>query len=196
MDAHFIILHYTACSLKEALNIFLDPKAKVSAHFIIDTDGTIYNCVPVNKIAWHSGKSRFCDHKGKKWESFNDFSIGIELVNFNGNLLPYSKLQYQSLFMLVKHLQKKHPLLNDPDHILGHEHIAGFRGKADPGYLFDWKQLFSTCYSKQSSFPREAVISSSLLEKYTKQLVLKKDTDINFKNLNLVLEKDILENKK
>lgn len=188
-DICFIVLHYTACSLKDTLKLFLDSKSKVSAHFIIDTDGKVYNCVPINKSAWHAGQSHFCDKHSQIWENFNDFSIGIELINFNGNLFPYSELQYKSLFKLIKYLQNQLPLLKNPNTILGHEHIAGFRGKADPGYYFEWKKLFSTCYLRQSHPKRTAIISNALLKKYQDQISNHKTID--FKNLNLSLEKEL-----
>ncbi|MBE8221844.1 MAG: N-acetylmuramoyl-L-alanine amidase [Bdellovibrionales bacterium] len=187
----FIVLHYTACSLKETLKIFLDPKSKVSAHFVIDVDGKIYNCVEINKSAWHSGQSCFSDTQNKDLKNFNDFSIGIELVNLNGNLFNYSEHQYDSLFYLVKYLQTKYPLLKDPNKILGHEHIAGFRGKADPGYFFDWKKLFAICYENQTPPIRKPIISSEILKKYQSQL---KQKDINFKALNQSLEKTLNQN--
>lgn len=190
MDISFLILHYTACSLEETLNIFLNSSSKVSAHFIINTDGKVYNCVPINKCAWHAGESRFCDDDGQEWKNFNDFSIGVELINLNGNLFPYTHLQYESLFTLIKQLQNKQPKLKDPKKILGHEHIAGFRGKADPGYYFDWKKLFNNCYKNMLPPSRVPIISEILLKKYQEQLLLKKN-HMNFKKLNLSLEKEI-----
>lgn len=193
MDVCFIVLHYTACSLKDSLAIFLDTKSKASAHYIIDIDGQIYNCVATDKVAWHAGHSKFCDIEKKEWQAFNNFSIGIELVNLNGNLFNYTNSQYQNLFLLIKKLQKQYPVLIDPNKILGHEHIAGFRGKADPGYFFDWKKLFSNCYEKKIHPSRKAIINNVLLKKYQKHLSLlkQKNIDINFKKFNLDLENNI-----
>lgn len=193
VDMGFIVLHYTACLLEDTLTIFSDPKSKVSAHFVIDTDGQIYNCVELNKPAWHAGVSYFCDKGGKKWKNFNDFSIGVELVNFNGNLFPYSGLQYKSLFVLVKYLQNKYPLLNDSNKILGHEHIAGFRGKADPGYHFNWKKLLTNCYEKKPLKVLEPIISKNILNKY-QQYVLdlqNNATSIDYKKISTDLEQEI-----
>lgn len=198
VDMSFIVLHYTACSLEETLKIFLDSNSQVSAHFVINTDGQVYNCVELNKPAWHAGQSHFQDEKNKKWKSFNDFSIGIELINLNGNLFLYSDLQYESLFELIKYLQNKYPLLKEPNKILGHEHIAGFRGKADPGCCFDWKKLFTNCYAEKAYSIKKSIISSALLQKYQDHLSLfqQKNTPINFKELNLDLEKEIAESLK
>ena len=155
IPVEFAVLHYTAQSLKESLNIFLSPKSKVSCHLLIDRDGSVYELVKCfegkAKKAFHAGPSLWRDSKGKKWTSFNNFSLGIELVNWNGNLFPYTKEQYQSLFEVLTHLKAQYPQLNSPDRLLGHEHIAGFRGKKDPGYLFDWFYLFKNVYGDRRS---------------------------------------------
>ena len=73
----FIILHYTATiDAKTAIDILTDPERAVSAHLVIDRDGSITQLVPFNKIAWHAGVSEW-----KGLTSLNKYSIGIEIVN-------------------------------------------------------------------------------------------------------------------
>src|SRR5690242_7453695 len=89
ISVEFIVIHYTACSLEDTLKIFCTSEKQVCAHFVIDTDGTLYDLGdflngPIKKGA-HAGKSSF-QLRGRSWEAFNTFSIGVELVNFNGNL--------------------------------------------------------------------------------------------------------------
>lgn len=73
----YIIMHYTAdTSAASTISWFKDPASQVSAHLLIDTDGTITQFVPFNDVAWHAGDST--------WDglvSMNHYSIGIELVN-------------------------------------------------------------------------------------------------------------------
>ena len=149
VPAEFLVLHYTACSLQGALDIFLSKKRAVSCHLLIDRCGRIFEPVPcwdgVCLKAFHAGRSRL--NFSEKRVDFNNFSIGVELVNWNGNFYPYTESQYQSLFEALFHLQKLYPSLKDPNRITGHEHIAGFRGKADPGALFDWKRFFREVYA-------------------------------------------------
>ena len=154
IPVEFVILHYTAQSLEGSLKIFLNSKSKaVSCHFLIDENGKIYELVSCEsgycQKAFHAGKSVFFDSTGKKWKNFNNFSVGIELVNWNGNIFSFPESQYKSLFELLTYLKKLYPSLQNPERILGHEHIAGFRGKKDPGYLFAWKQLFEQVYLDQ-----------------------------------------------
>ena|SRR3989344_3767566 len=143
----FLVIHYTACNLSRTLDIFKSTERKVSAHFVIDTDGTVYDLGdflngPILRGA-HAGKSHL-ELDGIKYVNFNQFSIGIELINLNGNLLKYSEEQYSALGKLVNHLQERFPNLKNSERIVGHEHIAHWRGKADPGVLFDWKKFFTS----------------------------------------------------
>ena len=131
----------------------MDRATEVSAHIVIDRDGAVYEVVDclngAAKRAWHAGKSRYEVSRGSERvhiEGFNDRSIGIELVNLNGNIFPYTEAQYSSLFALLEVLKGLYPNLSSPDAIVGHEQIAGFRGKCDPGRLFEWERLYSVCF--------------------------------------------------
>lgn len=73
-----IVAHYTgAGTLASSVNHFRKAANKVSAHLLIDTSGTIVQCVPLDRIAWHCGASRWGDSHG-----VNEYSIGMEFVNW------------------------------------------------------------------------------------------------------------------
>ena len=148
----YLVLHYTAVDLQDTLAIFTKPDGIVSAHLIIDLDGSVYelvDCLEGKALrSRHSGPSRWLGNNGFI-EQFNDFSIGIELVNYNGNIFPFTEPQYHSLTWVVKKLQEHYPTLKNIDRVVGHEHIAGFRGKADPGLCFDWTRLYNDCFPGQ-----------------------------------------------
>lgn len=79
----FLVFHYTACSFDAARRTFLDDQAaqRVSAHLLVDEDGSVVQFVPFDGRAWHAGTSF--------WQGFTDLnthSIGIEVVN-HGYLL-------------------------------------------------------------------------------------------------------------
>lgn len=163
----FVVIHYTACSLQSTFDIFKDPQRKVSSHLVISEEGEVFEIVqcwdqPPLK-AWHAGESTFSDGT-KTWQAFNDFSIGIELVNLNGNLLPFSEKQYTALVETILHFKQRFPALLDPARIVGHEQIAGFRGKVDPGWLFDWSRLFSACYPNEPQPERKPRLAAELRE--------------------------------
>ena len=174
--------------------MFQDSKKKISSHFVIDKDGKIYKLLPCMDEqplkAFHAGKSFWTDSKQKKWEEFNNISLGIELINPNGNIFPYTQAQYQALADLIIQLKKHYPSLRSPDRILGHEHIAGFRGKVDPGHRFQWNSFFKQAYPENSSLPRlKAVLSEELLERFNEMVRRLPKEEKNWTTLNTLLEK-------
>ena len=194
IPVEFVILHYTAQTLKGSLDIFLDSKP-VSCHLLIDRDGSVYELVDcLNgscKKAFHAGQSYFLFNKKEKWEDFNNFSIGIELVNWNGNIFHFTEEQYRSLFEVLSHLKEIYPNLKNSDRILGHEHIAGFRGKKDPGFYFDWKRLFKEVYKDS-----QKILFPVLTEKQFKTLSFMRQTkkwnDQKAKRISLLIEQTSL----
>ncbi len=156
----FLVIHYTATSLSRTLALFQDPSSKASSHLVIDRDGAVYEIVPCLDgpcfRAWHAGES-YWHTKERNWKRFNDFSIGVELVNKNGNLFEYTTQQYHSLKVLMEKLKKYYAALENPERILGHEHIAGHRGKIDPGHCFNWPLFFQMNYSGKAPL-RKAVL--------------------------------------
>lgn len=71
-----LVLHYTGMKTGEAaLERLCDPDAKVSAHYLVEEDGRIFQMVDENKRAWHAGVS--------SWNGITDInsaSIGIEKI--------------------------------------------------------------------------------------------------------------------
>ncbi|WP_263081003.1 N-acetylmuramoyl-L-alanine amidase [Endozoicomonas sp. Mp262] len=165
IPVEYLVLHYTAVDLQDTLAIFMKPGGVISAHLVIDRDGSIYelvDCLEGKTLRGrHSGPSQWLQGEKLK-EQFNDFSIGIELVNYNGNIFPFTDEQYSTLTWIVNKLQRHYPALNDPGRIVGHEHIAGFRGKADPGLCFDWPRFYQDCFPEQLAPLRTSVCPNEL----------------------------------
>ena len=200
IKVEFLVIHYTSVSLSKTLEIFQNPSSKASSHLVVDKNGTIYELVPCLKDnncfrAWHAGDSCW-ETEGKKWKQFNNFSIGVELVNRNGNLYKYTEEQYNSLQTLMKKLKHLYPALRNPNRILGHEHIAGYRGKVDPGYYFNWQVFFNMNYSGKTPL-REPILPEKPRKMFfnQSQKLLKKsaedtdeDTDEDWMNLSMQME--------
>lgn len=153
-----IILHYTGMeTAQDALSRMCDPKAEVSAHYVILEDGEIIPLVPENKRAWHAGISHW---RGK--ENINDTSIGIELVN-PGHEFGYREFparQMDSLLMLMEELFTRHPI--SVRNVVGHADIAPSR-KSDPGELFNWEMLASMHMTMWPDMPAD-IEEKSLLK--------------------------------
>jgi N-acetylmuramoyl-L-alanine amidase len=131
-----LVLHYTGmATAEEALARLCDPAAKVSAHYTIGEDGTVYAHVPEEQRAWHAGRSFWAGRR-----NVNACSIGIELVNpgheFGYRAFPSA--QIDSLKMLCKAIQARHAI--PAARVLGHSDVAPAR-KEDPGELFPWKEM-------------------------------------------------------
>lgn len=133
-----IILHYTGMPTgKEARDRLCDAAAKVSAHYLIDEDGTVYALVPELKRAWHAGISSW---KGES--DINARSIGIEIVN-PGHEWGYRKFpdrQIGAVIALLKDVRTRQEI--PAARVLAHSDVAPQR-KEDPGELFPWGRLAS-----------------------------------------------------
>ena len=102
---------------------------QVSAHLLIDREGSVRQYVPFDQQAWHAGQSFF---QGR--ERCNEFSIGIELEGTDDT--EFTGHQYTSLVAVSALLLRRYPELTE-DRIVGHSDIAPGR-KTDPGPHFDW----------------------------------------------------------
>lgn len=131
-----VVIHYTGMpSGAEALARLCDPAAQVSAHYLIDEDGTVARLVPEDKRAWHAGQSYW-----RGVTDINSASIGIELVNpgHEHGYRPFSDAQMEALIPLLDEIVHRHKI--EPANVVGHSDIAPAR-KLDPGELFDWDTL-------------------------------------------------------
>lgn len=131
-----LLIHYTGMQTAEAaLERLCDPAAKVSAHYLIEENGRLWQLVDERRRAWHAGLA--------EWRGSSDVngrSIGIELVNpgHEWGYRPFPAAQMASLVALCREVLARHQIPSR--HVLGHSDVAPLR-KDDPGELFDWKAL-------------------------------------------------------
>lgn len=116
-----IVLHCTAAEAAgSTINWFLNPKSRVSAHYLIDTNGDIYQMVRDEHSAWHA-------------KTANSRSIGIEHVGVGMSSLPTA--QAAASATLIRWLVARYgiPTAN----IAGHRFAPGNEGTTEcPGLLF------------------------------------------------------------
>jgi N-acetylmuramoyl-L-alanine amidase len=132
-----IVLHYTGMKTgAEALVRLCDPKAEVSAHYVIEDDGRVFRLVDENKRAWHAGQSVW-----RGLADMNSASVGIELVNpgHQYGYRPFPAAQIAALKNLLRDIIQRHKM-NPKTCLLAHADIAPGR-KEDPGELFPWEEL-------------------------------------------------------
>jgi N-acetylmuramoyl-L-alanine amidase len=131
-----LVLHYTGMqTAAAAVERLCDPVARVSSHYMVDEDGTVYCLVEERNRAWHAGISYWRGVRG-----LNDRSVGIEIVNpgHEWGYRPFPAVQMAAVLELCAGILKRHPI---PDrNVVGHSDIAPDR-KQDPGELFPWGWL-------------------------------------------------------
>ncbi|HRE18465.1 MAG TPA: N-acetylmuramoyl-L-alanine amidase [Rhodocyclaceae bacterium] len=129
---NLVVLHHTTNETAErALRTLTDPERKVSAHYLIGRDGTVYPLVDESQRAWHAGESWWAGYT-----DINSASIGIELDN-NGDE-PFAEAQIAALIPLLQQVIERHRI--PPNNIIGHGDVAPGR-KVDPSRHFPWRRL-------------------------------------------------------
>ncbi|WP_206241609.1 N-acetylmuramoyl-L-alanine amidase [Novosphingobium terrae] len=136
LPVSMVVLHYTGMkSAQDALDRLCDPAAEVSAHYLIEEDGTVHRLVAEDKRAWHAGRSYW-----RGITDVNSASVGIELVNPGHTLgyRPFPEAQMEALIPLLAGIMARHNIA--PANVVGHSDVAPVR-KIDPGELFEWEVL-------------------------------------------------------
>lgn len=131
-----IILHYTGMQTGAAAIARLrDPASRVSCHYVVEEDGSIFRLVPEARRAWHAGASFW---RGETL--LNAHSIGIEIVNpgHEWGYRPFPDAQIAAVAALCRDIIARHTIA--PTEILGHSDVAPTR-KEDPGELFPWATM-------------------------------------------------------
>lgn len=153
-----ILIHYTASLDAESAirELTRTGKGGVSAHLVIDRDGSPYQLLSFDSVGWHAGISEWQGRKG-----VNPRSIGIEIVNagrlevregafytwsgqrvedsevlgathrnedFSSYWQLYTPEQIDTVRVLCQLLMQHYPI----KYILGHEEVSPGR-KVDPG---------------------------------------------------------------
>ena len=158
-----VVLHDTASRLDSGnvVSYFASQNCKVSAHFVVERDGTVTQMVDTNRKAFHAGVSKWKGQTG-----LNSSSIGIELVNpgkmdasgkawfgpccrpeeiehkatpehGDGYWLPYTDSQIAAVKLLCTLIVEEYPDCNE---ILTHWQISPGR-KIDTNPLFPLREV-------------------------------------------------------
>jgi N-acetylmuramoyl-L-alanine amidase len=127
-----VVLHYTVIpTAAAALERLCDPQAAVSAHWLIDRDGTVWALVDEDRRAWHAGQGAWGD-----CQDVNSASIGVELVNTGAE--PFPEPQMAALERVLRGIMDRWAI--PPEGVIAHSDMAPAR-KTDPGCRFDWRRL-------------------------------------------------------
>ncbi len=131
-----LVLHYTGMQgAAAALDRLCDPAARVSSHYLVEEDGTIWRLVDEGRSAFHAGISCW-----RGYDALNGRSVGIEIVN-PGHEWGYRAFppgQVDAVEALCRATLARHPI--PAGNVVAHSDVAPER-KQDPGELFPWAQL-------------------------------------------------------
>ena len=131
-----LVLHYTGMqTLEAAIARLTDPKAKVSAHYLVTESGDLICMVDEGERAWHAGVSSW-----RGATNINSRSIGIEIENpgHDNDYRPFSDAQMDAVTRLCSGIISPYSI--PARNVVGHSDVAPAR-KIDPGELFDWPRL-------------------------------------------------------
>ena len=105
----FIMLHHTGddLSLKSEVHYLSEVNSEASVQYVIDKEWLIGRIGMDGYVLWHAGRWDLL--KGYE-DKMNRYSIGIEVISKGKT---FTKKQINSLYKLVKALQKKHNIPNE-----------------------------------------------------------------------------------
>ncbi|MEN9934992.1 MAG: hypothetical protein RLZZ387_1571 [Chloroflexota bacterium] len=141
-----IVIHATAGSVRSALAWLTNPAARVSAHFVIDKSGRIFQLVSDDRAAWHAGRAAW---RGET--AINELSLGIELENANNGRDPYPEEQLNALIELVQEKIERYSI--PPDNVVRHLDVAVPRGRKSDPAGFDWAGFRTRLFTQEQPSP-------------------------------------------
>ncbi len=111
-DIDIIVVHVAQGSYSGTIGWFEKSRSNVSAHYVVNRNGRVAQCVRNEDIAWHAGD----------WQ-YNRRSIGIEHAGYATE--PKTARQYRSSARLSAYLSRRYGIPVDRRHIIGHRDVPG-----------------------------------------------------------------------
>ncbi len=134
LDISRIVIHDIEGSALAALATFQDASSAVSTHYIVDTDGTVYQVLRNEDIGYQAGNY---------W--YNQHSIGIEHTGFDATGYQwYNATEYLASAKLVAYLINQYHIPFNHDYIVSHGTIPSptlgtSPNHVDPGPYWLWE---------------------------------------------------------
>lgn len=132
-DIRALVIHSGDGSRASDLSWLCNPASKVSAHYYVCRDGTIYQMVDDGRVAWHAGDSLLAGIR-----DWNAFSVSVELEHTKKIHLTYPDVQRRRLGEICRYLITLYDIT--PAFIQTHRNITRHRltnGRDDPR---DWPE--------------------------------------------------------
>jgi len=123
-----IVLHTIEGSEDAGISWFRNPRAKVSAHYVVSYTGRVTQLMRDSDIAWHA-------------RGVNSSTIGIENEGYSGRN-NWTAAQISKLASLVRFLCERHGIAKTRANIIGHYQVDPAR-RNDPGRYFPWDRFIA-----------------------------------------------------
>jgi N-acetylmuramoyl-L-alanine amidase len=155
------VIHWTATgkdvSAEDVARYFKNPASAVSAHDVIDRDGTVVQCVDLAHAAWHAGRCRRYDWDRdgvlEDWEQYaNAVTVGFELCHLGPSEKRWPDAQIKALAGRIRRVDRLCPnfkLRNVTDH-----QWLNLNGKVDVNADFPAAKLFWWLLHPRTAPPR------------------------------------------
>ncbi|MDQ2906048.1 MAG: N-acetylmuramoyl-L-alanine amidase [Chloroflexota bacterium] len=146
---NYVSIHDIEGTALEALNAFQNHNSGVSVHYIVDSDGTVYQVIHEKDIAYHIGNY---------W--YNQHSIGIEHAGFDATGFQwYNATEYLASAKLVAYLLQKYHIPLDKAHVMAHgttpSPLPTLTNHVDPGPYWLWDYYFNLIHQQGVPYPHE-----------------------------------------
>ncbi len=150
MTITHVVIHDLEGDVARALSAFQDPKSIAVPHYIVGSDGTVYQVVRDKDVAFHAANL---------W--YNQHAIGIEHEGYatSGNIW-YTVATYLASAKLTAYLSQKYHIPLDHDHIVSHGTVQGstlanIPNHVDPGMYWQWDYYLNLIHEQGISYSQE-----------------------------------------
>lgn len=102
----YIMLHDTEIngSPKNIVDFWLNQREGIATHFVVGKDGSVWQCVGIDRVAWHAGAGNSAALKATLPNGImNSYSIGIEMIHVGGEGF-YPEAQLYALDRLIAYI--------------------------------------------------------------------------------------------
>jgi hypothetical protein len=143
-----ITVHDVEGTALDALAVFQDRNSGVSAHYVVDTDGTVYQVIHEKDIGYHAGNFYYNEH-----------AVGIEHAGYDATGYQwYNATEYLASAKLVAYLLTKYGIPLDRGHVQAHGTTpAPTTGTSpnhvDPGPYWLWDYYFGLIHAQGVPYP-------------------------------------------
>lgn len=144
-----VVIHISDGSSMSCDAWFENPKALVSAHYLVTKTGDIHQFVKEEDTAYHAGAPVKATWKLLTPMNPNAYTIGIEHEGKPDD--EWTDAMYKSSSELVADICKRWSIPVDEDHLVMHREIRG--DKSCPGNKFDKTKLIALVKGVNSNEP-------------------------------------------